>query len=759
MTAGPEVLASLSAAPRPRGDVRAADATGLVGRPVPRREDARVLRGETRYLDDIELPDLAHVAFVRSPHAHARVNAVRAPDDAPGLLAVVSAADLAGRVRPLPVQPVEGATLADEPHPVLASDEVRYVGQPVAAVVAESRALAEDAAELLEVDYEPLKAIVEPEASDAELMRWHRRTGDVEGAFADAAHVVRTRHAIPRLAAVPMEPRGALASHDAGRDVLTLWCSAQETHRPLAQLAHVLGRPEDAIHVIVPDVGGAFGSKGALAPEAAVVAVAAMDLGRPCKWAEDRWENFVAAYQGRGVRAEVELALDGDGRMLALRARLIADLGAYLLPSTAIPPHTMAMLMTGCYDMAAAEVELVGARTHKVPTGPYRGAGRPEAAFLLERTVDAAARELGADPVELRRRNLIRSFPHRSLLGYSYDSGDYERLLDEAVALIRPEPRGGEGRLVGTGVALYVERAAGQWESADLTIEPSGRVIVRSSASPHGQGHDTTFAQIAAERLGVELGDVALRLGDSAVVRRGVGTFGSRSTAVAGSAIALAADRVLERCRAVAAVLLDAPEDVVTHAGGRFSADGREVAFREVAAAAYQPRRLPAGMEPGLTASARFSSDLVFSSGAYAATVEVERATGVLRVLRLAAVDDAGRIVNPLLAEGQVIGGTVQGLGAVLTEEVVHDEGGQPVSSSLLDYGLLTAAELPPLATAFVESPSPRNPLGAKGVGEAGTIGTPAAVANAVTAALGGRHVDPPFTAERLWNALQEDLR
>jgi aerobic carbon-monoxide dehydrogenase large subunit len=736
-------------------DVEQLGAGRLVGRPVRRREDERILRGRTRFLDDLDPPGVAHAAFVRSPLAHARITAIRAPEAADGLLAILTAAELEGRVRPLPVIGVEGAELAPEPHPVLAADEVRYAGQPVVAVVAESRVLAEDAGELVEVDYEPLDVVVDPRASDCALERWRRSSGDVEGAFAAADRVVRTSLALPRLVAVPMETRGALASYDAGADLLTMWCSAQDTHRPLAQLAHVLARPDDRIRMIVPDVGGSFGSKGALAPEAAAVAVAAMRLGRPVKWAEDRLENFLAAYQGRGVQADVELALSADGTMLGVRARIFADLGAYLLPSTAVPPHTTAMLMTGCYAIAAAEVEVIGARTHKVPTGPYRGAGRPEAAYFLERTVEEAARELGLDSVQLRRRNLVREFPHPTPLGWTYDSGDYERCLDLAVELVRPERRADAERVVGTGVAMYVERAGGQWESAQVSVEPSGRVVVRSGSFPHGQGHETTFAQIAAERLGIELDEVVLRFGDSAVVPRGVGTFASRSVAMGGSALVLALERIRAKALAVAAHLLGArPEDVSWDERG-LSSGGRTLRFADVAAAAHQPARLPAGMETGLEASARFDSEQVFSSGAYGAVVEIERATGILRVLRIAAVDDAGNVVNPLLAEGQVVGGTVQGLGECLTEEAVHDEAGQLRTASLLDYSLLTAAEVPPIAAAFVRSPSPLNPLGAKGIGEGGAIGTPAAVANAVADALGGRHVDPPFTAEKLWRALR----
>jgi aerobic carbon-monoxide dehydrogenase large subunit len=718
----------------------------LVGRPVRRREDERILRGGTRYLDDIDPPGAAHVAFVRSPFAHARLGGVDVPDGLEGVFAVITATDVKDRVSDLPVQGVEGGWLAREPHPVLAGDEVRYAGQPVAAVLAESRALAEDAAELVEVDYEPLEPVMNARDSDVTISRWHRVSGDVEGAFESAARVVRAHHALPRLAPVPMEPRGAIASYDPADDVLTVWVSAQDSHRQLAGLAAVLDRPEESIHVIVPDVGGAFGSKGPVTPETALVAAAAMTSGRPVKWAEDRGENFVASYQGRGVEAEVELALDADATILALRARIWADLGGYLMPTTAIPAHTTAMLMCGVYDIEAAEVEVIGRRTNKVPTGPYRGAGRPEAAYFVECTVDVAARQLGIDPLEVRRRNFIREFPYDTALGWTYDSGDFGRCLELAEELVEPERTADEERVIGTGFGMYVERAGGQFETAEAELLPTGRLLVRSGSSPHGQGHDTTFAQIAAERLGVGLEDVDLRFGDSWEVPRGVGTYASRSVTMGGSAVVQAVDALKERCLGVAARLLGVGEDDLAWGeDGRVSAvGGRNVELSDLAAA-----------EPGLRASARFSSDIVFASGAYGAVVEIERATGRLRVLRLAAVDDAGKLVNPLLAEGQVIGATAQGLGQCLVEEAAYDEEGNPTFASFAGYRLLTAAEMPPAVTAFVESPSPLNPLGAKGIGEGGSIGTPAAVANAVADALGGVRVDPPFSEDKLWWALR----
>jgi aerobic carbon-monoxide dehydrogenase large subunit len=705
----------------------------MIGQPLRRREDLPLLRGVGRYVDDLAPPGLAHVAFVRSHHARARIVGVRTPSSAPGLLGVFTAADLAGRARPLPVTAPESCEVAEKPHPILATDEVRYVGQPVAAVVAESRARAVDAAERVEVEYEPGDAVVDPWDASETLMRWERCAGDVDAAIAAAAHRVQARHRIPRLVAAPIEPRGVVAAYDDACDLLTVWASTQDPHRPLSQLAHALDRPPERIRVVVPDVGGAFGSKGVIAVEAVTVALAAMDLGRPLKWVEDRVENFLGAYQGRGVEASVELALDADGRILAVRASILADLGAYLLPTTAIPPHTTAMLMTGCYDIPVAAVSVRGARTDKVPTGPYRGAGRPEGAYLLELTVDQAARELGLEPAELRRRNLIRSFPHRSALGWTYDSGDYERCLDRALELVAPE----RGPLLGTGVAMYVERAGGNWESARVSVGSDGRVVARSGSCPHGQGHETTFAQIVADRLGIDPGDVELRFGEIP----GVGTYASRSVAMGGSALVQASDRIVESATRVAARLLDCRFEEVTRAGRDWAAGGRTVSWVEAAA--------------GLEADARFESDLVFGSGAYAAVVEIERETGALTVRRLAAVDDAGTIVNPLLAEGQVVGGAAQGLGAALMEEVVHDADGQPRNASFIEYGLPSAAEVPPIASDFVQTPTPLNPLGAKGIGEGGAIGTPAAIASAVADALGRPAPDPPFTAEKLWRALR----
>lgn len=661
----------------------------MIGRPVPRREDERILRGQARYVDDLRFDGMLHAAFVRSPFPRARIRGIAKPEG----VFVLAGADLGPEVRPLPTQALPGLELADAAHPVLARDEVRYVGQSVAAVVAPTRAEAEDAAELVEVDWEPLDPVVDARSAPEWCYRYSASEGDVEGAFAAAARVVAQSFSIPRIVTAPMETRGAVAVP--GADGLTVWLSAQSRDRQRDMLRHALGR--DDVDVVVPDVGGAFGSKGVIAPEVAATALCALALGRPVKWTEDRLENFLAAYQGRGLDADVELALDADGRFLAVRATLYADVGAYLFATTPTPGHTAANLLCGCYAIPACAVDVHGARTTKVPVGPSRGAGRPEGIYLIEAMVEEAARRLGVDAVELRRRNFVRAFPHRTPLGYTYDSGDFERCLDTALELVRPEAREQDGKVVATGVACYVERAGGMWETA--TAERDGdRVVVTAGSSPHGQGHETTFAQIAAEELGIEPERVEVRFAGA-----GIGTFASRSVAMAGSAVALACRKLLE--------------------------------------------------QGGESASVRFESEQVFSSGCHAAVVEIERSTGRLAILRIAAVDDPGTVINPLLAEGQVYGGVAFGLGECLVEEARTDEWGNPLANSFAAYHLPTAAEIPPVEAAFVETPSPLNPLGAKGIGEGGTIGVLPAVANAVAAAL-GRKVDPPFTPQKLWEAI-----
>jgi carbon-monoxide dehydrogenase large subunit len=707
-----------------------------IGEALVRAEDGRFLRGEASFVDDLKPEGLLHAAFVRSIHAHGRLVGVdaSAAAAAPGVRAVLTAADLEGLTDPFPIVARDGAELAPVAHPILAHGRVRYVGQPIALVVADTASRAADAAELVAVDVQELPPLLDPrEAQEAPplheeapgnvVLRLHRESGDVEGAFARADAVVRARARAPRLIAAPLEPRVVLARHDAAVDVLELWLSAQDQHRQLAGLAAVLRRPRERLRVVVPDVGGAFGSQGV--PQAVTVAVAfaALRLGRPVKWAETRTESSLAVYQGRGLEIDAELALAADGRMLALRARVLGDLGAYLYSTTAVAPQTAAQLLTGCYDVPAAEVDVVGVCTTKVPTGPYRGAGRPEAALAIERLVDLAAAELGIDRVEIRRRNAIRPdrFPYRTALGFIYDSGDYLRALDTALdlagwdGLLAERDRLREnGGLAGVGLALYVERVGPGSETARLELAGDGTAVLHTGSSPHGQGHETTFAQIVGEELGLDPAAVSVRWGDSRSIPDGTGTFASRSVPVGGSAALLAA--------------------------------------RELRA------RLDAGEAPPLEASAVFElPGPVFSFGAYVTSVEVDAATGEVRVGRVVAVDDCGRVVNPLLADGQVVGAVAQAVGECLLEQVGYDEYGQPLAVNFYDYHLPSAQDVPRVESALLETPSPFNPLGAKGIGEGGSIGTPAALANAVADALsplGIRHLDPPFTPSRVWEAM-----
>jgi carbon-monoxide dehydrogenase large subunit len=712
-------------------------ATGRwLGEPLARLEDERFLKGEARYVGDLRLPDALHAAFVRSPYAHARLLGVDAgrARTAAGVHDVLTADEVNGLVGAFPLVGREGAELVPVPHPVLAHGRVRYVGEPIALVVADSPERAADAAELVALDLEDLPPVLEPRtattaaplhdaAPDNVVLRWRRSAGDVGAAFAAARAVVRADVRMPRLIAAPLEPRGVLAAHDPARDLLTLWLSAQDQHRQLAGLTTVLRRPAERLRIVVPDVGGAFGSKGVPQAETVAVALASLRLGRPVKWIETRTESSLAVYQGRGIDVDAELALDGDGRMRALRARITADLGAYLLSTTAVPPLTAASLLTGCYAIEVAEVEVVGVCTTKVPTGPYRGAGRPEAALAIERLVDLAAGRLGIDRVEIRRRNVVPAgaFPHTTPLGLTYDSGDYLAAVDGVLelsdwtSLLAERDRlRGAGRLAGVGLALYVERAGPGWETAALALAGDGTAVLRTGSSPHGQGHETTFAQIVADELGVHPSAVEVRWGDSFEIPEGTGTYASRSVTVGGSAALLAA--------------------------------------RELRA------RLEAGEQPPLEASTRFElPGPVFSFGAYVASVDIDRETGEVRLGRVFAVDDCGRVVNPRLAHGQVVGAIAQALGECLSEHVAHDEIGQPLAVNLYDYHLPTAQSVAPVSSELRETPSPFNPLGAKGIGEGGSIGTPAAIANAVADALGPLgidHVDPPYTSARIWQAI-----
>jgi carbon-monoxide dehydrogenase large subunit len=758
-------------------------------------EDPRLLQGQARFVDDLQLPGLLHLAFVRSPHAHAEISGrdVGAARGAPGVALVLTGLDLSGLApKPMTVAP---AGYRVPPHTPLAVDAARYVGQPVAAVVAADRYGARDAADLVEIAYRPRPPVLDPvealrpgaprvhAALDSNLAFEHGYTaGDVEGAFRRAAHVVSGRFVHQRVAPLPLETRGCVARFEGGE--LTVWISTQMAHHVRAELAVVFGLPEPRIRVIAPDVGGGFGCKGGLYDDELVTVAAALRLGRPVKWIETRSESLLATVHGRGQVHEAELAVAADGAFLALRVRGVADLGAHPETFSASPPLLTTRLVTGAYRIPAAQVSVRGAYTHKTPTAAYRGAGRPEAAYVIERLADLAAEALGQDPVEIRRRNLVRpeDFPYRAPSGLTYDSGRYEVTLDRALELgdyagaraLQAAARR-EGRLVGLGFSTFVETAGtgpsralmfAGWEYGAVRVEASGRVVVVTGTSPHGQGTATTFAQIVAGELGLSLEDVTVLHGDTAVVPGGFGTGGSRGVAVGGSAVYLALQSVKTKARRIAAHLLEAaPADVVLEDGRLHvkGSPGRGLAFRDVAREAHRASRLPPDVEPGLEASTYWDPpDFTVPFGAYLVMVEVHPDTGQVEILRFAGVDDVGHVISPVLLEGQLHGGIAQGLAQVLWEEVVHDESGQCLSGSLMDYAAPRADDLPDFRLATTVTPTPVNPLGAKGVGEAGSVGAPPAVMNAVLDALrplGIRDLDMPLRPARVWAALQAAQR
>ena len=651
-------------------------------------------------------------------------------------------------------------------------------------MVAESRALAEDAAAAIGVEYDPLPVVTDAEAAleagsllaHEELDTNHcytmkKENGDVDKAFAEADHISRLHMKSPRLVAMSMEARGVLADPDPIRNELTVWLSTQGPHRSRMEIANSLGFPENRIRVIAPDVGGGFGSKGCVYREDILVCHLARKLGRPVKWMATRSEDFLTTCQGRDQAMTSELALSKDGKMLGLKVRVVANLGAYLHSATAGPPQRMLVMAPGCYQIQDLRVEIVSAFTNTVPTGPYRGAGRPESVLNIERLADKAARDLGMDPLELRRKNYIQpdQFPYRTGVGVEYDSGDYEKSLDEALRLsdydrlirMRDEARE-RGELVGVGVSTFVEPSGGAgFESGGVRVDRTGEVTVLTGSSSHGQGHETVWAQVAAAKLKVPMESIVVRHGDTTAIQQGTGTFGSRSAVMGGGALATAADRVVAKAKAIAANLMEASPDDVVQIDGGFAVTGvpeRNVTWRQVAAAAYA-RGTPAGMDPGLHEIAFFDPYReAWGFGAHVALVRIDADTGTLTIEKLVLVDDIGVVLNPMIVEAQVHGGLAQGLGEALCEHMVFDEEGQPRTGTLMDYAVPRASTMPPLILGETETPNPFNPLGVKGVGEAGTNGAPPAVANAVMDALsplGIDHIDMPYTAPKLWRAIQ----
>ena len=763
----------------------ATDPDTYVGRPMKRREDRRLLLGAGKYVDDLRLAGCLSVVFVRSPHGHARitrldVNAVRR---APGVVAVVTGAE----VRNLGPMPVNRAIpdMKVPPHPIIADGVVHSTGVPVVAIAAETVTAAWDAAERLAVEYEELPALPAQEAAlapgaptlfpEVEGNRSFRRVvkaGDPDAAFARAAHRVTMRLAPERIAAVAIEPRAVMASFDPTTEELTLWVSCQAPFRIRGEIARLLGLPESQVRVIAPDVGGGFGVKTGPYREEVLLAWLAQRLGRPLRWTATRREDFQTTNHARGSVCEGELALDADGRILGLRARVVSPLGASLMNAAAGSPWNHARLLPGAYVVPSCDIVLEGALTNTAPVAAYRGAGRPEACFAIERLMDTAARALGLDPAELRRRNLIGKdrFPFRTITGQSYDSGNYPEALERALAAAdyaglrkRQQTRRARGEVVGVGIVSYVEPCAMGWESGSVKVERSGRVTAITGSSAHGQGHETTFAQVVADALGVTPDDVTVVHGDTRSGPEGFGTFGSRSTALGGGALVQASVVVRDKGRRIAARRLEAaPDDVVSVSGGFhvIGAPQKRITWQEVAGAAYAGgAALPAGDTPGLEAAVYFEPEAeVWSCGAVVCAVSIERETGRLTIESLVWVDDAGTIINPLLAEGQLHGSLAQGLGQALFEHIVYDERAQLLTGTLLDYAVPRADDMPAVTIEKMHTPSPRNPLGAKGLGEAGCIAIPPAIVNAVVDALaphGVTHIDMPLSAEKLWEALR----
>jgi carbon-monoxide dehydrogenase large subunit len=754
-----------------------------IGRPLRRREDAPLLTGRGRFVDDVQVSGLAHLALVRSPHAHARVARldVARARRAPGVLAVVTAGDLDTRA-PMPVNRMFRDMIVP-PYPLLADERVYAQGAPVAAVVGESAAAAWDAAALVVAAWEALPGVSAAEAALApgapkifdeapgnRALGQAWRAGDPAAAFAGAARVVELTVRQNLLAGVPLEPRGAVATWDTVTEELTLWTSTQNPFRVRTEIARMLGLDETRVRVIAPDVGGGFGVKGGPYREEVLVAWLARRLRRAVKWISTRQEDLLTTQHSRGALATGALAVDADGRIRGLRARIVAPLGAYLSFSAATNPRNFARCLPGAYAIRDVDIEVTGAFTTTPAVGAYRGAGRPEAAFLIERLVDEAARALDLDPAEIRRRNAIPSaaFPYTTATGQVYDSGDYHATLERALAaadypaLRRAQAeRRRRGEIVGVGLSLYVEPAALGWESGVVRMEKTGAVTAITGSSPHGQGHETTFAQVVADHLGVEPEAVTVRHGDTRGAPQATGTSGSRSTALGGGALALASRDVRDKGRRLAATLLEAAvEDVVAVPGGFHvaGAPDRTVSWRAVAELAYRWGALPAGVEPGLESTRFFQGPgEVWSAGAIVVMVGVERETGAVVVERLVWADDAGTIVNPLLADGQLEGSLAQAWGQVAMEAVQLDGDGHLLTGTLMDYALPRADDVPVAEILHLHTPSPNNPLGAKGIGEAGTIGLPPAAVNAVVDALapfGVRHVDMPLTPARIWARL-----
>lgn len=778
-------------------------ATGI-GAPVRRKEDHRFITGKGQYTDDINRAGQAYAVFVRSPHAHAHIKRIdtSAAQRSPGCLAVFTGDDIAkDKVGNLfcgwTITSKDGSPMKPGTHPVLAQGKVRYAGDHVALVVAETLAQAKDAAEAVTVDYEVLPAVadvaaaqnpgqpqVQADAPSNTVYQWH--LGDkaaVDAAFASARHVAKVDLVNNRLIPNAIEPRAAIAEYDSGQGSFTLHTTSQNPHVIRLALSAFIGiAPEHKLRVIAPDVGGGFGSKIFLYAEETACIWACKKVGRPIKWTAERSESFLADAHGRDHATTAELALDGDGKILALRASTKANLGAYLSTfASAVPTYLYAPLLSGQYAIPAIYCEVDGVYTNTTPVDAYRGAGRPEATFVVERLVEVAARQTGQDPAEFRRKNFVQSFPHQTPVIMAYDAGDYGTCLSKALELAdyqglatRKAESAGRGLKRGVGFSAYIEACGiapsqavgslgagvGLWESAEVRVNPTGSVEVLTGSHSHGQGHETTFAQLVSQRLGVSIDQVTVVHGDTDKVQFGMGTYGSRSGAVGMTAVYNAIDKVIVKAKKVAGFVLEVPEATVDFNDGIFSskATNKTLSFPEVALQAYIAHKFTgAQLEPGLKEGAFFDpTNFTFPSGVHICEVEVDPETGATRIDRWTAVDDFGTLVNPMIVEGQVHGGVAQGVGQALLEGARYDSNGQLVTASFMDYTMPRAGDLPSLQVAMTSTPCPSNPLGIKGCGEAGAIAAPAAVINAITDALGHEEIAMPATPLAVWRAVQK---
>jgi carbon-monoxide dehydrogenase large subunit len=776
----------------------------LIGARVQRKEDYRFLTGAGQYTDDVTLPRQTHAAFVRSPHAHAKIKSVSTSKAkaAPGVLAVYTGEDIAAaKLGGLPcgwlITDVNGQPMKEPPYPVIAQGKVRHVGERVAVVVAETLEQARDAAELVQVDYEVLPAVADgrlarakgaPQlhdiAPDNTCYVW--ALGDkaaVDAAFAKAAHVTKLDFVNNRLIPNAIEPRAANGSYSRADDSYTLYVASQNPHvERLLMTAFVMGLPEHKVRVVAGDVGGGFGSKIYLYGEDVVVTWASKQLGRPVKWTADRSESYVSDAHGRDHHTIAELALDKDGKFLAMRVKTTANVGAYLSTfASCIPTILYATLLAGQYTTPVIHCEVTAVFTNTAPVDAYRGAGRPEATYVVERLVETAAREMKIDPAEIRRKNFIRSFPYQTPVALLYDTGNYDATMDAAQKLAdvagyaaRKQASAAKGKLRGMGYAAYIEACgiapsavagslgarAGLYEAGEIRVHPTGSVTVFTGSHSHGQGHETTFAQVVADRLGMAVENVDIVHGDTSKILFGMGTYGSRSIAVGGTAIMKALDKIIAKGKKIAAHLLEASESDIEYANGEFKVAGtdKKKMFGEVAFAAYVPHNYPHDkLEPGLNENAFYDpSNFTFPAGTYVCEVEVDPETGVVKVDRWTAVDDFGKIINPMIVEGQVHGGLVQGIGQALTEGAKYDSQGQLVTGSFMDYCIPRADDVPSFQVDTRETPCTHNPLGVKGCGEAGAIGAPAALMNAITDALGVKDIPMPATPQTVWRALQQ---